>query len=313
MSRGQPLLGRTEWSLEQLEEDRDQAVEEFRQSRMREPLEAYLEAYDKVAQAIVELLEDTTDLAELDEQVEHIVRKPQLLEAFRYLTAPPISLDDLTVLTDAPSLTVRTLQSRPDLLAKLIETIRAGLDPKRFPWVLEARLPNDHERHAAIVASSSLMAVRRVETSRRTEGKAAQEENVRQALLAYGIEQVSIAGNVIDNLSQAPKAGQFSTEVTLGSRKADFVVGLWDQRIMAIECKVSNSALNSVKRLNNDAAAKAEAWTHDFGTRNIVPAAVLSGVYKLHNLQDAQRRGLTLYWAHRLNDLTAWIERTHRR
>jgi hypothetical protein len=79
---------------------------------------------------------------------------------------------------------------------------------------------------------------------------------------------------------------------------------------MAIECKVSNSATNSVKRLNNDAAAKAEAWLKDFGTRQVVPAAILSGVYKLHNLEDAQSRGLSLFWAHDLKALTDWISTT---
>jgi len=69
------------------------------------------------------------------------------------------------------------------------------------------------------------------------------------------------------------------------------VVRLWDHRIMPIECKVSNSALNSIKRLNHDAAVKAETWTKDFGTRNVVPAAVLSAVYKLRHLADAQQRG----------------------
>ena len=54
---------------------------------------------------------------------------------------------------------------------------------------------------------------------------------------------------------------------------------------MAIECMISKSAVKSVKRLNNDAAAKAGAWLKDFGTRQVVPAAVLSGVYKLHNLE----------------------------
>jgi len=73
---------------------------------------------------------------------------------------------------------------------------------------------------------------------------------------------------------------------------------------------VSNSAVNSVKRLNNDAAAKAESWVHDFGTKQTVPAAVLSGVYKLHNLMDAQRRGLTLFWAHDLDAMLAWIDQT---
>ena len=96
----------------------------------------------------------------------------------------------------------------------------------------------------------------------------------------------------------------------MGSRKADLVVSLWDGRIMPIECKVSNSALNSVKRLNNDAAVKASVWLADFGTTNIVPVAVLSGVYALRSLEEAQERGLTLYWAHRLSDLVQWIEST---
>lgn len=79
---------------------------------------------------------------------------------------------------------------------------------------------------------------------------------------------------------------------------------------MPIECKVSNSSTNSVKRLNNDAAVKATVWRGDFGALQVVPAAVLSGVYKLHNLEDAQRRGLTIYWAHRLSDLMQWIAGT---
>jgi hypothetical protein len=65
-----------------------------------------------------------------------------------------------------------------------------------------------------------------------------------------------------------------------------------------------------LKRLNNDAAVKAGSWKSDFGQRQVVPTAVLSGVYKLHNLQDAQARGLTLFWAHNLEPLTDWINRT---
>ena len=79
---------------------------------------------------------------------------------------------------------------------------------------------------------------------------------------------------------------------------------------MALECKVSNSATNSVKRLNNDAAAKAESWRRDFGERQVVPVAVLSGVYKTHNLMEAQDRGLSIFWAHDLDELLKWVEQT---
>jgi hypothetical protein len=117
----------------------------------------------------------------------------------------------------------------------------------------------------------------------------------------------------IPTLDAAPESGEFCGESKLGTRKADFVIRLWDRRIMALECKVSNSATNSVKRLNNDAAAKAESWRHDFGERQVVPAAVLSGVYKIHNLVDAQDRGLTIFWAHDLDELVKWIEKTRMR
>lgn len=140
------------------------------------------------------------------------------------------------------------------------------------------------------------------------EGKTVEETSVQRALEDYGLTLLQIAGGAIETLRQAPKPGQFCREVLLGERKADLVVGLWDHRIMAIECKVSNSATNSVKRLNNDAAVKAEVWLSDFGTRNVVPVAVLSGVFKPHNLLNAQNRGLTLYWAHRLSDMTEWMD-----
>ena len=50
---------------------------------------------------------------------------------------------------------------------------------------------------------------------------------------------------------------------------------------MPVECKVSNSSTNSVKRLNNDAAVKAERGQTCSGRADVVPAATLSGVFKL--------------------------------
>jgi hypothetical protein len=76
---------------------------------------------------------------------------------------------------------------------------------------------------------------------------------------------------------------------------------------MPIECKVSNSATNSVKRINNDAAAKALDWLKTFGTNQVVPTAVISGVFKVSNLMQAQEAGLTLFWAHDLKRLGKFI------
>jgi hypothetical protein len=190
----------------------------------------------------------------------------------------------------------------------IVQVVLNGLDNRRFPWVMQKREPTEAERSAAILASAALMATRRLETSRRTLEKRRQEEQVQLALAASGLTKV--LPRSIRVLSDAPRPGEFCGESMLGKRKADIVAGLWDGRVMPIECKVSNSAINSVKRLNNDAAAKAEAWRVDFGTAQVVPSAVLSGVYRLHNLDDAQRRGLKLFWAHDISRLAEWIAST---
>lgn len=295
------------WTEEQLTSGLVKAQALFRQERMEEPLEAYLEAFEQYQGTVEDLLEASVDLVQLDQSSVDILTNPALLKAFRYLTGPPVSEDDLKVLAEA-FLSPSRLKADKEMAARVLQVVHLGLDRRRFPWVTENREPSEEERKAAVLASAALMASSHVSTSRRSEGKDEQEQTVEAALIASGLTKVET--REVDTFNKAPRTGEFCRESLLGNRKADFIVGLGDQRIMAIECKVSNSSTNSVKRLNNDAAAKAEAWISQFGTRNVVPVAVLSGVYKLHNLIDAQHRGLTLFWAHDLNELMDWIKQT---
>jgi XamI restriction endonuclease len=295
------------WTRKQLEADRLNAIDLFRKERMEEPLEDYLDAFDEYQGYIEELLETTVDLSRLEGSALEILTDPRLLKAFRYIAAPPISTDDLKVIADA-TLTKSHLERTPKEVKRLIQAVRSVLDRRRFSWVLERRDPSEAERSAAVMASAALMAASRAQTRRRLIGKEQQEAMVKAALVKIGMKEVS--SRQIPNLTHAPAAGEFCGESLLGTRKGDIIVRLWDHRVMPIECKVSNSYLNSVKRLNNDAAVKATSWKSDFGLRQVVPTAVLSGVYKLHNLQDAQARGLTLFWAHNLKPLKDWIKRT---
>jgi hypothetical protein len=309
--RGTSLVPPPHWTDAQLDSDRQFAIDQFRQQRMAEPLEEYLRHFAEVQAVMENLLETTTDLALLSQQALSILTDPDYLDGFRYLAAPPISIDDLKTLTGTNSLAPKTLQNDPDLVERLVQTVRAGLDRRRFPWVSEDREATEADRAAAILATASLMATRRSETARRNEGKQEQEELVRQALFGMGLVEVGVPSG-ISPLGQNPQPGEFTRETMVGTRKADIVVRLWDRRFLPIECKVSNSSTNSVKRLNNDAAVKASQWIREFGQLAIVPSAMLSGVYKLHNLKYAQDQGLTIFWAHRLTDLTEWIERTRR-
>lgn len=286
------------WSEEALEEGRLAAIRLFREDRMQEPLEDYLDAFDLYRGAVEELLEATVDLSQISAQAVEVLTDPALVEAVRYLSGPPISADDLKVLTDA-SLAPGRLKKDPEMARRVVETVMLGLDRRRFPWVSEDREPSDAERDAAAMASAALIASRRVMTNRANEAKQGQEQMVATVLSDHS-QFNEIPTRPIPTLGDAPEPGQFCRETMFGERKADLVVTLWDKRVMPVECKVSNSSTNSVKRLNNDAAVKAGVWLGQFGTVGVVPTAVLSGVFKRHNLAQAQERGLTLFWAHDL-------------
>lgn len=296
------------WPEDVLDANRNAAREIFRQERMQEPLEQYLETFDKYQGVVEDLLETTIDLSTLDDTALDVLTNPHLLDAFRYLAGPPISEDDLKVLAEA-ALSPKRLRSDAEMVRRLIEVVRAGLDRRRFPWVSDRREPTEAERSGAVLASAALIATSRVSTSRRSEGKDRQETLVEDALLQSNMKKVPT--RPIQTMNHAPRPGEFCRESELGSRKADFIIGLFDQRLLALECKVSNSELNSIKRLNNDAAAKATAWLKEFGDKNVVPSAVLSGVFKLRHLLRAQNdQRCTIFWAHDISTMVQWIQST---
>lgn len=297
------------WTSDQLEADLETAISAFRTERMQEPLEQYLEAFDEYRGAVEDVLEATVDLTQIDAAAVHVLTDPALLEAVRYLAGPPISADDLKTVAEVESLSAGRLRSDPETARRVIDTVLLALDRRRFPWVAEDRDPDEAEREAAALASAALMASGRVQTNRRNVAKDLQEQAVADRLIAEGFEQVPTP-RAVPTLADAPLPGQFCRETLFGTRKADLLIGLWDNRKMPLECKVSNSATNSIKRLNNDAAVKAVRWLNEFGTLSVVPAAMLSGVYKLAHLVTAQTAGLTLFWANDLDPFAEWIEST---
>lgn len=301
----------TLWSAEQLDADRNTSIQLFRDERLAEPVQQYLQAFRDSRAAVGDLFTKTQDLGDLDSLENEDLATRTTIDALRYLAAPPISIDDLKTLVNTSSLSKAAFSRDPDLKARVLSTVQIALDPTRFPWSRPVRAPSQQEREAALLATAALMATQRVATVRRNEEKATQEAAASAALAAMGLVPVNEVPEAVRALTDAPQPGHyFPRETVFGTRKADLLVRLWDGRAMPIECKVSNSSLNSVKRLNNDAAAKAEAWIRDFGATQVVPVAILSGVYNLQNLEEAQQRGLTLYWAHRLEDLTSWIDST---
>jgi hypothetical protein len=296
------------WSDEQLETDRQAAIATFRRERLEEPLEQYLENFNDYKADVDELLEATVDLTRMSPPDPVILENKRLILALRYLAGPPISEDDLKVLAEEASLAPGKLKADPEMAQRVVGTILVAIDRGRFPWVVEEREPEPAEREAATLASAALMATQRLGTIWRNEGKTLQEDAVADALV--GIDFKEVPARTVLTIGQAPGSGEFCRESQFGTRKADFLVGLWDGRTMAIECKVSNSSTNSIKRLNNDTAVKASTWLKEFGTNQVVPAGVISGVFKLNKLKQAQGAGLSLFWAEQLGVMLDWIEST---
>lgn len=291
------------WTPEQIGQGVTRGIQEFRNGRLSEAREDYASHFHEASSAVEDLLELTTDLTNVQGVGAAVVAN--YLEAFRYLAAPPVSEDDLASLSSVEKRFFVVANGWPHV----VDTVMALVDVQRFPWLaVEGRAPTESERHASIVATAAQIAASRVATSRRNEAKTLQEALVKQALVAAGFREVS--PRAITTLRTAPRPGEFCGESMLGTRKADIVVGLWDDRVLAIECKVSNSKVNSLKRVNNDAAVKARLWTQEFGTQLIVPAAVIAGVFHPPNLLTAQDHGLTLWWSHDLDEMITWISGT---
>ena len=297
------------WSESALDRDIAVSIDNFRLERFQEPLELYVDLFDDLRDTVEHLFELSVDLTQLYENAQEIVTRPGLLDAVRFLGGPFVSRDDLMTISQT-TLAPRTLRSDPDAARRVIESALLGLDRARFPWMgIPPRDPGEGERHAAIVATTTLMATEKVKTLRRNQARRLQEAAVAAALESAGFVRVETP-RTIGVLEDAPGPGEFCGERIFGENRADLLVGLWDRRRMPLECKASNSAVNSVKRVNREAAGKAEGWLRHFGANQVVPAAVIAGVFKRSNLQSAQSRGLTLFWAHRLDDLVTWIERT---
>src|SRR5665213_2706521 len=179
------------WENSKLDRDRKESIELFILERMAEPLEAYLSAYEKIIVSVDTLMSGSVDLTLLRENAHVILSNKEAIRVFCYLPGPPVSDDDLRTLVGQNVLNPRQLKIDPELLNRLLSTVMDGLDRRRFPWILDGRMPTSEKRYAAIIATTALMATQQVTTSRRNTGKKVQEAAVKEALQNSGLTAVT--------------------------------------------------------------------------------------------------------------------------
>ena len=302
------------WTAAEIARDAGVSRDDFRRRRMGEPLQKYLEAFERLEGAnrrliggLAALLADPVNQLALADAV----RDRALFTALRYIGAPPVSQDDLETLS-GDTLTPSRVQADAEFATAVRDVLRAVLDPKRFPWIAAGRPATRQERESAILASTVLASSQAVQTKRRSDERQVVEGLVKGVLIGLEFRERPAPREGIQSLlgTDVPKPGEFMAGCTLGENNADFVIGLWDQRLLVIEAKGSNSAINSRKRLNMEAVQKAKAWA-EFG-RNVVIAAAIRGVFNPAEVHRAQETPLVVFWAHRIDDLKKFIDASRR-
>jgi hypothetical protein len=290
------------WSDKQFEEDLERARLAFIDQRNSTNTQ-FASIRSAVRTTVEALFQDTADLTRLTPET--VNAHPDYRWSLGYCVMPPISADDLRTLTGSP-LRKRVLSSEE--AAALADVICRSLDRDRFPWLQDDRPADPVERALATAVTSDLIASERMKTLRRNAPAAEQQALVSDVLTTAGFREVPKPRR-IESLDQLAR-GTFCGETLVGpdAAKADRPVRLLDGRMLGIGCKVTNSSINSRKRLLKDIASDAESWRRAFGT-SLIPVAVVSGVIDLNTLKEAQNeRGTFVVWQHNLAPLTEFVQ-----
>lgn len=314
----EPIVSKTPtiWTDAQLAEEASKAIAEFVSRRLAEPGGVYLHHVAARRKALIRLFRafSSINLNDPDfKAVRAVLYNEETFDALRYVAGPPISEDDLGVLVkqSAERIKKREIQKNDLIVAKIVTLVRKLADPVRFPWIAANRRPTLREIKLAIRTTSTLHASQSLQTERRAYGKVV-EHRLEIRLTELGFTKTPTPNRAkIDDPIHYPKYPNFYGECTVHGRKVDLFIALPTGRVVALEAKDSSSGLNSVKRLNNDTAAKAKHFAEHAG-KNLINVALLSGVFKISSLTNAQDAGLYIVWAHDMDGFIEWIKsQTH--
>lgn len=230
------------------------------------------------------------------------------IEALRYLAFPPISADDLRTTAAIPSFSKKAIRENPNYAVQIFATVRLAMDSIRFPWIIDPDSYKNEDgtvqvdkieahRQFAIRSTALLVASQQTQTSRRTDEKKELEDLITHTLESE--DYINIPKKEIVTTGQLHKElshGTFMKECTVMGENGDFVIRLFDDRFLFIECKASNSEVNSRKRLNKESIKNVKTWKTVLGSE-IIGAVAIRGVFKPEYVLSAQDDGVFIIWS----------------
>jgi hypothetical protein len=263
--------------------------------------------YEEVKAATAEVRSVLVDTRNLTDIAAALEQSGGIVSVLRFLIAPPLSQDQFKLAF--PSWPKSSEKSGRPLAQKIAVSLATDLNR----WYDEslvrlARSDVNADRETAIAAVSYMIAYTRFKTNRRMRLAQAQEQAVLRDLVELGFTQ--IPKQRVDRPGMVAErhfmhATYFAT-ADGSAHEVDVAIGLPRGRVLALECKVSNDATNSVKRVN-DVLKKATAWKAQWG-QMVLTGALLQGVFSEKELPRLIAGGVHLFWSHRLEDFKIWLE-----
>lgn len=228
----------------------------------------------------------------------------------RQMLAPPLSQDQFAIVCPSYSKGHEN-KDRPipeDKAALLAEAVLSLRDIRLLPWLSQNRAPSTDEMERVVTAVTPLLAAQIHLTAKRTSSSNAQEEAVVSLLLSKNWKR--LPSRLVDRRAslgsrEFMKKTRFATNTR--PQEVDIACGLGGTVVLAMECKVSNDATNSVKRVN-DVLKKATAWRQHWGEGFVKPAALLQGVIGFKDVERLLDADVAVFWSHDLPRFERWIE-----
>lgn len=228
----------------------------------------------------------------------------------RHIFAPPISQDQLKLI--APLYPKQSEKKGSKLSKAAAQQFSNAFANRRdrflTPW-LETKLPPTKQQVKRLIDTVTPMISSQIFNTVRRNRLSDEQECAVEALLSAKGWTKAPAMVVTSPADISPLTYMRKTKCkssTSATKEVDIACGITANLILAMECKVSNDATNSVKRVS-DVIDKVKAWKDNWGNF-IQTAALLQGVISYKDVVRLLNIDVEVFWSHDLQPLANWLD-----
>lgn len=228
----------------------------------------------------------------------------------RHLFAPPISQDQLKLLT--PLYPKQSEKKGTRLSAKAAQQFSEAFYERRdvflTPWLDTNQPPTRAQVRKILNVVTPMISTQIFNTVRRNRMSDLQEHAVEALLESKGWTKAvskKLDGPADLDVNHYMRKTRCRSSET-ATKEVDIACGVRSNLILAMECKVSNDATNSVKRVS-DVTDKVKSWQETWATF-IKTAALLQGVIAYKDVARLLASDVEVFWSHDLGELSKWLD-----